>query len=93
MMSTHVLPEPDLAECLPLPEKELKAIPADCLLAYARAFADSTHSLHDFGRACAVELVCRDQFEYRTNPARSIEAELALLELTSTERRIYGVNR
>lgn len=68
-------------------------ISASRLLAYAKAFVEKAHPLHDFGRACAVELFCRDQFEHHSNPQRSLEAELALFELTVQERITYGVRR
>ncbi|MCA3244217.1 MAG: hypothetical protein INF43_02795 [Alphaproteobacteria bacterium] len=61
------------------------------LLAWARAYASKEHVYHTFGRRCAVELLCRDQFQANSNPSRSFEAENALIQLTHAERSSYGV--
>lgn len=55
------------------------------LLAWAIAYANPHHPYHYFGRRCAVELLCRDQFK------RDEQANQALIEMGPKTREVYRV--
>jgi hypothetical protein len=55
------------------------------LLAWAIAYANPQNGYHDFGKRCAVELLCRDQFK------RDDAAHQALTQMEPKIREVYGV--